>query len=299
MRRFTLPSLVLALGLTTIAGGQSDGLGKQLGGGKIITGATAQRLIHFTFDDGPDPETTPRLLDLLDRLHIKATFFFSASRFRGRQARNRHAADIAREALRRGHSIGSHSVDHQRMGRLSPGKLKAQLDENERLFDAVFGSRTFLFRPPFGSSNRRLDQMLHQRRYTNVMWNIGLADWVQRPPEALLRTFQKVLSRNEVRDGQRGGIVLLHDTHLWSVVAVELLVRHLEQRNCVLFAQGQPLYDIVDDLSPFYESALEGDAGVEARLAQLPDPVFAERQLALVDATRKRCESKISQLSSH
>ena len=280
--------MVIAV-LVSFANAQGDGLGQQLAGGKIITGATAQRLIHFTFDDGPDPRTTVRLLDTLDRLQIKVTFFFSASRFRKGKARNRHAAEIAREALRRGHSIGSHSVDHQRMARLSPNALTEQLDENERLFEAVFGTRTFLFRPPFGSSNHHLDQMLLKRRYTNVLWNIGLADWVKRPPKAILKTFEKVLARNETQDGQRGGVVLLHDTHAWSVDAVELLVGHLQQRNCELLAQDQSLYDIVDDLSPFFQEASQNEAGVEAAMARIPDHALQRRQQALVDEARKRC----------
>ena len=280
--------MVIAV-LVSFANAQGDGLGQQLAGGKIITGATAQRLIHFTFDDGPDPRTTVRLLDTLDRLQIKVTFFFSASRFRKGKARNRHAAEIAREALRRGHSIGSHSVDHQRMARLSPNALTEQLDENERLFEAVFGTRTFLFRPPFGSSNHHLDQMLLKRRYTNVLWNIGLADWVKRPPKAILKTFEKVLARNETQDGQRGGVVLLHDTHAWSVDAVELLVGHLQQRNCELLAQDQSLYDIVDDLSPFFQEASQNEAGVEAAMARIPDHALQRRQQALVDEARRRC----------
>lgn len=281
----------LALFGAPARGAQTVGLGESLAAGKVVSGATGHRLIHFTFDDGPDPRTTGPLLDLLDRLGIKATFFFSASRFRGGK-RNAEAPALAREALRRGHSIGSHSVDHVRMRKLSPPELRAQLDENEHLFERVFGARTFLFRPPFGSTNRALDRMLVERRYTNVMWNIGLADWVERPPEALLRTFVKVLERNQ-QAGQLGGVVLMHDTHAWTVEALGLIVAHLRERNCALLAEeGSELFDLVDDLRFFHAPADPLQPAAEAPPAAPDSAVLNHRQQRLRTETRARCPGR-------
>ena len=92
--------------------------------------------------------------------------------------------------------------------------------------------------------------MLAAGGYTTVMWNIGLADWVERPAEEVERTFWKVLERNE-REGQRGGIVLLHDTHAWSVEGFARILASLSERNCDLLLRGEELYDIVDSLDPF------------------------------------------------
>ncbi|MDD9945007.1 MAG: polysaccharide deacetylase family protein [Myxococcales bacterium] len=271
------------------------GLGERLGAGRTISGGTPHRLIHFTFDDGPDARTTPRLLDELDRLGIKATFFFSASRFRGRERRNRDAPALARDVLSRGHSVGSHSVDHQRMARLSPRALRAQLDENDRLFFEVFGQRTFLFRPPFGSTNAALDRLLAARGYTNVMWNVGLADWVERPPEQLLRTFVRVLRRNEREHGQRGGVVLLHDTHAWTVDALRLLVGHLRDRNCELLGDPEAeLYDVVDSLEPFYQAANPERPGQVADLALLGPEAMNTRQQRLRAQTIARCQASVA-----
>jgi peptidoglycan-N-acetylglucosamine deacetylase len=251
--------------------------GSAVAGGGLINGNTRRRILHFTFDDGPDPDPqlTPRLLDALDRIGAKATFFFSTSRFASKEKRNARAADLAREVARRGHQIGSHGFDHLRMSRLKPAQLGVQMSSSEQAFEQVFGRRTFLFRPPFGSRNATLDAMLSQGRYATVLWNIGMADWVERPPEAIAQTFWRVLERNETRDGDRGGVVLLHDTHAWSVTAFELITAALERRNCELLARGEELYDVVDSLAPW--------------VSPLSDAAYAERQARRAAAVRANC----------
>src|SRR5690348_13099182 len=89
-----------------------DGTGEAMKDGMLITGATRHRLVLFTFDDGPDVHTTPHLLDLLDQENVRAVFFVSAYRITGDTPRTREQAAIAREALRRGHVVGSHGLDH-------------------------------------------------------------------------------------------------------------------------------------------------------------------------------------------
>ena len=230
-------------------------LAEQLGDGTrgrgVITGATEHRLLHFTFDDGPDAEQTPRLLDLLDAFEMKATFFFSTSRFVSREARNAKAIDLAKEVARRGHNLGSHSSEHERMAKLAPPALRDQLRRSDEAFEAIFGAQTRLFRPPYGSRNAALGEHRVERADATVMWNIGMADWVERKPELIALTFFRVLERNERDRGERGGVVLMHDTHGWSVDAFELIAKELERRNCAALAKNEELYDSTLDLTPF------------------------------------------------
>lgn len=269
--------------------GEPDGLGERLARGRLIEGGTPHRLIHFTFDDGPDPENTPRLLDALDEAGIKATFFFSASRFESGARRNEGSVELAREVLARGHQVGSHSVDHVKMWKLSPEELRAQLDKSARLFEEVFGKRTWLFRPPYGARSSRVDRMLAERGYTTVLWNIGLADWVERPPEALLETWHKVLARREREDGERGGVVLLHDTHAWTVEAFSLIYEDIQRRNCELLAAGEELYDVVDDLSLFHQARGEAPPGKAAGPAVPARARLQKRQARLRAQAAVRC----------
>lgn len=232
-----------------------DGLAAQAGaalaGTGVIEGSTRRRLIHFTFDDGPDRVHTPRLLDALDRTGHKATFFFSTNRFEGVRPRHDYAPELARQVAARGHQIGSHGFDHVRMARMRPPAVRAQVDQSEALFVRVFGVRPHLFRPPFGSRNKALDARLSDGRYATVMWNIGLADWNQQPATEIASTFFHSLRRNEQQRGDRGGIVLLHDTHDWGVEAYVLIAAGLAERNCALLAVRQELYDVTDSLLPW------------------------------------------------
>lgn len=231
---------------------------------RLITGETPHRHIHFTFDDGPDPRTTPRLLDILDRAGVKATFFFSTNRFAGRQARNAGASELAREIVRRGHTAGSHSFEHQRMGLMSADQARTQIARSEQAFLQAVGAPTRWFRPPFGSHGPAVDGLLAAGGYTTVLWNIGMADWVARPPEQLVVTFWRKIAHNE-GSGVRGGIVLLHDTHAWSIDAFGLILASIAERNCQIVARGEEPYDIVDSLEAF---AAPPDAAAQvARLA--------------------------------
>jgi peptidoglycan/xylan/chitin deacetylase (PgdA/CDA1 family) len=259
------------------------GLGAAFDPGHILHGITPHRLIHFTFDDGPDAQGTPRLLDELDAARIKATFFFSASRFRDHSQRNAHARELALEVRRRGHGIGSHSVDHRRMRSMTPAQLREQLDASDRLFTEIFGVRTYLFRPPWGSHNGELDRMLAERSDTMVLWNIGSADWVIDSAPKLTTTLLRALPYLERTKGWGGGIILMHDTHPWTIEAFPQIVQGLRARNCELLAGNEELYDIVDDLSLFRTS----DAASDRALPEL----LAARQHTLREQTRTRCGS--------
>ena len=268
---------------------KTAGLGRALRDGLVITGSTAHRLVHFTFDDGPDPRYTPALLDELDAARIKATFFFSANRFHGRSKRSRQAIELGREVLRRGHQVGSHSVRHARMSRMSRAEVVEQLDQSEQAFERVFGARTFLFRPPFGSRSAMVDRLLAARGYTRVEWNIGLADWVEREPEEILRTWKKVLKRNQKNEGELGGVVLMHDTDPRTVATFRLIIDDIRQRNCELLARSEELFDIVDDLSLFHAPRGEVPAGTDAPPAPVDEESFRKRQAELREAVRRRC----------
>lgn len=254
-------------------------LAEQLGSGTrgrgVISGATQHRLLHFTFDDGPDAEQTPRLLDLLDQAGMKATFFFSTSRFVSREARNAQAIELAKEVARRGHNLGSHSSEHERMAKLAPPALRDQIRRSDEAFELIFGAQTRLFRPPYGSRNAALDALLAERGDATVMWNIGMADWVERKPELVALTFFRVLERNERDRGERGGVILMHDTHAWSVDAFKLIAAELERRNCAALASHEELYDSTEDLTPFV---------IEPTAAEL-----AARQVALRARFSERC----------
>jgi peptidoglycan-N-acetylglucosamine deacetylase len=269
---------------------ETAGLGGGLRDGMIISGATKHRLIHFTFDDGPNLQFTPLILDKLDKLGIKATFFFSGSRFRAGRSHHLESAELARQALSRGHTIGVHSVDHQRMFRMNARQIETQLEQSEAIFVKVFGQRAWLFRPPWGSHSALADALLAKHGYTVVLWNTCVADWVERPVKRMLTTFWQVLKKIEETRGSRGGVVLLHDTHPWTIEALELVYADIQTRNCQLLKTDEELYDVVDDLNFFFRP--RGASASQRAPAAEPDPaIIQSRQAALRAQTAARCQS--------
>jgi peptidoglycan/xylan/chitin deacetylase (PgdA/CDA1 family) len=260
-----------------------------LGGGRIIEGWTPHRLIYFTFDDGPDRRTTPLLLDRLDAVGVKAAFFLTASRILGRDAREREQAELAREIVSRGHALGNHTVDHLQLPLLGDAAATDQVARAEEIFERVLGFHPLLIRPPGGARSPRIDDLLAKRGYTTVLWNLGAGDFQVKSASEVLKLFRATLDRREQRGKHRGGVVLLHDTYAWSVDAFQLIWAELWERNCRLLARGEELYDVVPDLSFFYQPRADDSASALAAPANPPAQVLSERQAALRAEAKQRC----------
>jgi peptidoglycan/xylan/chitin deacetylase (PgdA/CDA1 family) len=268
-----------------------DPFGARMAGGRIITGRTPHRLLLFTFDDGPNRRTTPKLLDYLDTYGVKGVFFLTTSRMRGDNNRQRLQQRIAQDILRRGHVLANHTLDHLQLPALDDIAVAEQIDESARIFEEVLGERPWLLRPPGGSRSVRIDNMITARGYTSVLWNLGTGDFQVQSPEEVYRVFMRVLEVRERDEGDRGGIVLLHDIHDHSVDAFPLIMDELRRRNCELLAEGEELYDIVDDPTLFFAPREEGSpASAVAPPLVLPDDVLEARQRRLREETAQLCQ---------
>ena len=267
---------------------------RALANGMVITGATRHRLILFTFDDGPDHRYTRDLLDSLDRERVRAVFFLAARRFEGNYPRDRELADIAREIVLRGHFVGNHTMDHLQLPLVMNVALDSQITAADTVFERVLGERPYLIRPPGGGRSPRVDAWLAERGYTQMLWNLGTGDFQVRTSDAVVSTFRAVLDREENERGVRGGIVLLHDIHQWSVEAFPRIVALLEDRNCALLDRGEELYDFADDPALFFAPRGEASASAEAPFAEPPADVMEARQRR----ARARAEAHCSEIAS-
>ena len=255
-----------------------DATGLRFPSGLTIRGGTRHRAILFTFDDGPSRRTTPRLLDILDGLGIKAVFFVKSESFGNGNPWEREHAEIVREIVRRGHTVGNHTETHRQLPLLRNAEIEAELAVSERKIEWAIGRKPRLIRPPGGALSARVEQLLGERGYTSVMWALYGGDLEVSTPEDVVRTFFRVLERREQEVGDRGGIVLMHDTKSHSLDAVPRLVSALQRRNCKLLEDDEELYDIVDDLGYFIP-------GHE------PDQTLEERQEELRERTRRACHT--------
>ena len=255
-----------------------DVTGLRFPSGLTIRGGSKHRAILFTFDDGPSRRNTPRLLDMLDDLGIKAVFFVKSESFGNGNPWEREHAEIVREIVRRGHLVGNHTETHRQLPLLRNAEIEAELALSERKIERATGSKPRLIRPPGGALSKRVEQLLGENGYTSVMWALYGGDLEVSTPEDVVRTFFRVLERREREVGDRGGIVLMHDTKSHSLDAVPRLVDALQKRNCKLLAEAEELYDIVDDLGYFIP-------GHE------PDETLEERQEELREHARRACHT--------
>lgn len=159
--------------------------------------AAARGEIALTFDDGPDPEVTPAVLDILEAHGVHATFFCI-----GEQVL-RHPA-ICREILRRGHAVESHSQRHQHtFSLLGPQGYRRELIAAQRTFRRVAGREPDFFRAPAGLRNLFLEPALLESGLRLVSWTRRGYDTRERRPEKVLRRLRRGLAA--------GDILLLHD----------------------------------------------------------------------------------------
>ncbi|HWA08923.1 MAG TPA: polysaccharide deacetylase family protein [Opitutaceae bacterium] len=187
---------------------------------------TARAEIWLTIDDGPDPEDTPRLLDLLDRHRASATFFLIGERA------GRHPALVA-EILRRGHQVGHHTQTHptKLFWCASRARVRRELDDGTAALRRG-GAEPRWFRPPVGIKNLFLAGALAERGLTGVGWNVRSHDFRSRDPsEVASRVMGQVTP---------GAIVLMHEGPALDprvrVHAISLVLDGLAARKfaCVL-----------------------------------------------------------------
>lgn len=154
------------------------------------------RPIALTFDDGPDPDVTPQLLELLDSHSVRATFFMC-----GLAARN--YPDVVRAVVDAGHTIGGHSWDHRPIRRLPESEWRRQIDDTHTLLEDLSGAPVRWFRPPWGHIDRHTRDTLRRRGIATVCWSAAGRDWTLREPD---RIAESVLD-----DLDPEAIILLHD----------------------------------------------------------------------------------------
>lgn len=165
-----------------------------------LPAAAAERgEIAITIDDGPDPDVTPVVLDVLDRYGAKATFFCIAAKAQ------RHP-DLCRDIVKRGHAVENHSMRHQyHLPFLLLGGWMAELNAAQDALTKVTGIRPRFFRPPVGLRNPLLDPVLSRL-------GLQLASWSKRGFDTVERNPQVVLSKL-LKDLKAGDILLLHDSN--------------------------------------------------------------------------------------
>ncbi len=194
--------MMIGLMLTTAAVGVASGLGynsmaprSQLFGRTFI-GNGNRRQLALTFDDGPNDPWTGRLLEVLERHSVKATFFMI-----GRYVALRPG--VARDVAAAGHAIGNHTYTHPNLIFASRTQLRMQVEECHRVLHDEAGVDTRLFRPPHGGRRPDVLREVRGMGLETVMWSATGYDWNTPDPA--------VIEANIMRQVRGGDVLLLHD----------------------------------------------------------------------------------------
>ena len=131
---------------------------------------TDRKVVYLTFDDGPHPPETERVLDVLREHGARATFFLIGSKISGNEA-------VLRRMLEEGHALGLHTYSHAgTFPLMSFDKMLADVNEGKRAVESVAGKKISLFRPPFGVTNPTIAKVVRTLRLQTVGWNVRSFD---------------------------------------------------------------------------------------------------------------------------
>lgn len=175
------------------------------------TGLADKKLVALTFDDGPNPETTSQLLDILKEEQVHATFFVLGSRAQ-------YYPELVRRAKDEGHQIGTHTYGHKLLTKLTDEERRSEIDRANEAIEAATGAPPTALRPPYGSYN---DAVKADANMPVVMWSVDPEDWKYRDADTVC---ENILSA--VEDGD---IVLLHDIYQTSVEGAHKAIQALKE----------------------------------------------------------------------
>jgi peptidoglycan/xylan/chitin deacetylase (PgdA/CDA1 family) len=181
--------------------------------------------VAITFDDGPSPVYTEKLLDGLKERNVTATFFLI-----GEQAEN--YPELVARMYEEGHTIGNHTYDHVNLCTLSTSQVKEQVDKTNQVIADITGQTPIYIRPPFGEWNDTLSDMTGM---IEVLWDVDPRDWETNDTQTVVR---RVL--NNVSDRE---IILFHDCSGSSVSAALAVVDALKENGYEFVGVDEIIFD--------------------------------------------------------
>lgn len=202
-----------------------------------IDGDEAPGMVTFTFDDGPNPETTPAVMDALEKYDVPATFFIVTQRLVGKNGEKPRA--ILQRMVDAGFAIGSHSISHPNLRLASKDKLAKEIDGSIRTLSPAAKQPIGLFRFPFGATNKLGRARLKKLGLTEAFWSIDTLDWQAKNADKLRKKVFEMIVK------QKGGVVLMHDVKPITAKIIAGVLDDLEAENCQRLAnKGEPILPV-------------------------------------------------------
>ena len=217
-----------------------------------VDGDERKGVVAFTFDDGPNPETTPAVIDALEKYDIPATFFIVTQRITGKHGEK--GRELLQRELADGFLVGSHSVTHANLRHASGDQLAREVDASIRTLAAEAHRPIGMFRPPYGSLNPAGRMWLKKLGLTEVQWSVDTLDWKAHDPDRLRKKVVSMIKHDD------GGVVLMHDVKPITARVIAGVLDDLEAENCARLAtHREPILPV--SLHYFLRDGREGRDG--------------------------------------
>ncbi|HFI0252378.1 TPA: polysaccharide deacetylase family protein [Streptococcus suis] len=200
------------------------------------------RQIALTFDDGPNPATTPIVLDLLKKYNAKATFFVLGHAVAGNEA-------ILQRMVAEGHEVANHSWSHPKLTALSSEEVRLEIESTQQAVEAAIGQRPKLVRPPYGAVNQAVVDAMG---LPSIYWNVDTEDWLSHDVYAI---------NEKVRmQACPGCIILMHDIHQSTVDSLEPVLQFLTSEGYNLVTTSELLGPNLNPQFIYYNQEWAGPA---------------------------------------
>lgn len=169
--------------------------------------------VALTFDDGPNPVTTPKILDILQQCDAKATFFTIGQKIGGQE-------ELLKKMVDQGNEIGNHTWSHPNLTTLSDEGIKQEINSTNEAIEKAIKRKPTLMRPPYGATNTTVQSVAGMKE---IMWTVDTLDWQNHSTPAIMKNIQEQL--------RPGGIILMHDIHQTSVEALPSVLEFLKSQG--------------------------------------------------------------------
>ena len=198
--------------------------------GESLAAPSRPRELALTFDDGPNPAWTPRLLDILATHQVRATFFLVGSYAQAEP-------DLVRRIAAAGHLIGNHSWSHPNLALTAASKVREELTRTSQTLEQIAGVPVRYFRPPFGARRPIVFMLARRLGMVPVLWNAMTTDWSELSADVIAERLAEKVDHLKMR-GLAANIVLHDGGHLKvgadrgpSVAAAGQLIAHYKNTN--------------------------------------------------------------------
>ncbi len=188
---------------------------------------TDEKKVAITFDAAWGADKTKEIMDICESEGIKATFFlvgFWVEKY----------PELTKEIYERGFEIGTHSMTHPNMPKLTKEKITDELLTSIKLIERSAGCKVRLFRPPFGDYDNKLISVCEELKIQTVQWDVDTLDWKGIPPAEIVQRVEKLV--------KKGSIILCHNNGKYITKALPLIISALKGRGYEFVKAGELIY---------------------------------------------------------